>query len=417
MRTSNFFGKKVVVATFVMAIFGWGIGFYGPPIFMYTIIQKTGWSLSLCSTAVTVHFLAGALLVVKLPFFYKRVGIPVTTLFGVTILSLGVYGWSIATQPYQLFIAAIISGFGWVTMGAAAVNAIIAPWFVKKRPGALAKAYNGASVGGVIFPSIWVYMIGWFGFPNTAMGIGVISVAVISTLCFMVFRIRPEQIGQYSDGQFNEHNEPEYSSHTIALPVWTNRQFLTLAMAMSLGLFAQIGLISQLFSMLVDHIGEENAGLAMGLATISAIVGRYFSTSLISRKINRRSVACISFSCQFAGCVSLMGIMIYPALLWIGMTLFGMGIGNATSLPPIIAQSEFPRGQVHRVITLIVAISQSGYAFAPLLFGVAKSLLPVGHGELFLLVLAGSIQCFAILALFIGRNGHKTRESSQPARQ
>ncbi|WP_197063987.1 hypothetical protein [Rahnella aquatilis] len=27
MRTSNFFGKKVVVANFAMAIFGWGIGF------------------------------------------------------------------------------------------------------------------------------------------------------------------------------------------------------------------------------------------------------------------------------------------------------------------------------------------------------------------------------------------------------
>ncbi|EGH19353.1 major facilitator superfamily protein 42, partial [Pseudomonas savastanoi pv. glycinea str. race 4] len=35
-----------------------------------------------------------------------------------------------------------------VTMGAAAVNATISPWFVSKRPGALAMAYNGASIGG-----------------------------------------------------------------------------------------------------------------------------------------------------------------------------------------------------------------------------------------------------------------------------
>ena len=58
MKQSIFFGRKVVAATFVMAVFGWGIGFYGPPIFLYAVIQPTGWSLPLCSAAVTLHFLA-----------------------------------------------------------------------------------------------------------------------------------------------------------------------------------------------------------------------------------------------------------------------------------------------------------------------------------------------------------------------
>ena len=36
-----------------------------------------------------------------------------------------------------------------VIIGAAAINAIVAPWFVRRRPAALSAAYNGASVGGV----------------------------------------------------------------------------------------------------------------------------------------------------------------------------------------------------------------------------------------------------------------------------
>lgn len=71
MHKSSFFGRKVVAATFVMAVFGWGIGFYGPPIFMYAVIQKTGWSAALCSAAVTVHFLAGTLVVINLPALYN----------------------------------------------------------------------------------------------------------------------------------------------------------------------------------------------------------------------------------------------------------------------------------------------------------------------------------------------------------
>lgn len=45
--------------------------------------------------------------------------------------------------------------------------------------------------------------------------------------------------------------------------------------------------------------------------------------------------------------------------------LFGLGIGNATSLPPLIAQQEFPSAETTCVVPLIVAISQASCAFAP----------------------------------------------------
>ncbi|EGH17263.1 major facilitator superfamily protein 42, partial [Pseudomonas savastanoi pv. glycinea str. race 4] len=200
MHQSSFFGRKVVAATFLMAVFGWGIGFYGPPIFMYAVIHRTGWSTALCSAAVTVHFLAGTLVVVNLPVLYKRYGLPWVTVSGAATLAVGVYGWSIANQPWQLFIAAALSGFGWVTMGAAAVNATISPWFVSKRPGALAMAYNGASIGGVVFSSGWVYLIDRFGFSLAAVVVGVLSTGVIALLAFGVFRFRPEHLGQQPDG-------------------------------------------------------------------------------------------------------------------------------------------------------------------------------------------------------------------------
>ena len=56
----------------------------------------------------------------------------------------GVIGWAAAQAPWQLFAATLLSGAGWGAMGAAAVNAIVSPWFVRTRPAALAMAYNGA---------------------------------------------------------------------------------------------------------------------------------------------------------------------------------------------------------------------------------------------------------------------------------
>ena len=57
-------------------------------------------------------------------------------------------------------------------MSAAALNAIVSPWFVRSRPAALAMAYNGGSIGGVIFSPLWVAAIGALGFPLAAAAIG-----------------------------------------------------------------------------------------------------------------------------------------------------------------------------------------------------------------------------------------------------
>ena len=74
-------------------------------------------------------------------------------------------GWSLAQAPWQLYGAALVSGSGWVALGPAAVNALIAPWFARRRPAALSMAYNGASLGGVLFSPLWVFLIAQAGFP------------------------------------------------------------------------------------------------------------------------------------------------------------------------------------------------------------------------------------------------------------
>lgn len=399
MKQAGFFGTKVVAATFVMAVLGWGIGFYGPPIFLYAVLQRTDWSVSLCSAAVTLHFLAGTLVIVNLPRLYKRFGLARVTTTGATVLAFGVYGWAVADQPYQLFIAALLSGLGWVTMGAAAVNAAIAPWFVSKRPAALAMAYNGASIGGVFFSSAWVYLISQLGFGLAAILVGGVSVGVIALLSFKVFALRPEQLGQYADGA----NQPP--AETISPPaspstsLWRNRQFVSLAAGMSLGLFAQIGLITHLFLLLVEHLSEQHAGLAMGVATASAIAGRTLVGWLMPVTANRRNVACLSYAVQLLGCLVMLGVGQWPGLVWLGVVLFGAGIGNATSLPPLIAQAEFPRQQTQRVVALIVATAQACYAFAPAVFGVVKSL----SGGIAIFTLAALIQGVAIGVLLVGK--------------
>lgn len=409
-----FFGWRVVAATFVLAIFGWGVGFYGPPVFLYAVVERTGWPVALVSSAVTVHFLIGAVVVANLPRLYRVLGVPCVTCLGAGLLATGTVGWAAAGAPWQLFAAALASGSGWVAMGAAAVNALIAPWFVRARPAALGMAYNGASIGGVIFSPLWVALIASFGFLAATVAVGMAMMLVIGGLATLVFAKTPESLGQQADG-----DAPGGPRATIASPqarplpgrhLWHDRRFVTLAAGMALGLFAQIGLLAHLFSLLVPVIGATNAGLAMGSATLAAIAGRSAVGWLMPVSADRRLVACMSYGVQLLG--SLAFVMAAgsggPALL-LGILLFGLGIGNATSLPPLIAQVEFLTKDALRVVPLIVAIGQASYAFAPAAFGILRTGPFNGFGgaenggtEMFLA--AGLVQAAAIATFLLGRS-------------
>lgn len=405
-HSSSFPGWRVVAGAFVLAVFGWGVGFYGPPVYLHAVRETRGWSIALISAAVTVHFVVGAMVIANLPALYRRFGLPSVTKAGAISLAIGVCGWAVAAQPWLLIGAALLSGAGWVTMGAAAINAIVAPWFVRLRPRALAMAYNGASVGGVVFSPLWVAIIGLIGFPGAAIVVGVGMILVVWLLADHLFARTPAQMGWAADG-----DAPAASAATATRPqapelrgslLWRDRRFLTLAAAMALGLFAQIGLIAHLVSLLVPAMGAQAAGLAAGAATAAAIGGRTLVGWLMPPSADRRLVAAASHGVQIAG--SAMFILADGqdmTFLLAGVVLFGAGIGNATSLPPLIAQSEFAAADVQRVVPLIVAMSQAGYAFAPAAFGIVRALQPASSTVLFIIV--GLTQAAAIACFLAGR--------------
>lgn len=407
-----FFGWRVVGGAFVLAVFGWGLGFYGPPVFLSVVCQTRGWPLALVSTAVTVHFLTGAVAGARLPALYRRFGAANVTKAGALLLGAGVLGWATAAAPWQLFVASVLSGAGWGAASAAAINAIVSPWFVRTRPAALAMAYNGGSIGGVIFSPLWVAAIGLLGFPLAAAVIGVVMVVTLWTLAEALFSRTPRQMGLEPDGRAPGALRAAVTSPAAKpLPgalLWRDARFLTLAAAMALGLFAQIGLVAHLFSLLVPALGAQRAGLTMGLVTVLAIVGRTLLGLLMRPGADRRLVACAGYAAQLAGSLVLLAAAGENVpLLLLGAVLFGAGFGNATSLPPLIAQVEFVEADVARVVALIVGISQGAYAFAPAAFGLIRDLSPSAHAAAGatpgVFAVAALVQGLAICAFLAGR--------------
>jgi MFS family permease len=165
-----------------------------------------------------------------------------------------------------------------------------------------------------------------------------------------------------------------------------------------------------LYSLLIPALGAQGAGLAMALVTVMAIVGRTPLGQMMPLGADRRLVACGGYVAQMAGSISLMlaGGTNVPLLL-AGVILFGLGFGNATSLPPLIAQVEFVKEEVLRVAALIVAVAQAGYAIAPAFFGLVREMAPhtadaaAGSAPL-LFAAAALVQGLAAAAFLAGRS-------------
>jgi MFS family permease len=171
--------------------------------------------------------------------------------------------------------------------------------------------------------------------------------------------------------------------------------------------------MTHLFSLLVPALGNQGAGWAMAAATASAIVGRTLVGWLMPADCDRRLVACASYAVQITGSIAL-SLAGGSAILWliVGVVLFGAGIGNATSLPPLIAQVEFVEAEVARAVSLIVAIAQAAYAFAPAVFGLIRECAAadaVGGAATAVFVTAALVQSLAIGAFLLGRRSTSRR--------
>jgi MFS family permease len=400
MPGRRFFGWSVAWAAFTLAVFAWGIGFYAPAVFMQTLHASHGWSISQISTAISVHFLLSALVIAYLPEIHRKLGIAATTFGGGILMAVGLAAWSGAWQPWQLFLAAVPSAAGWATTSGAALNAIVARWFERERPKAMSLAFNGASVGGVLFVPAWVFLIEWLGFRTAALSVAAITALVVAFLSVRYFKLSPSNLGLAPDGE-----EPSASASTpgprlsrsaiVRMPC-----FLTLSAGFALGLFAQIGLLSHLVVRLTPDVGVASAGLLVSLATACAVFGRTLAGWLIGDR-DRRIAAAFNFAVQIVGVLFLIfgkGWL----LLAVGCILFGLGIGNLTSLPPLIAQKEFNREDVVTVVALIVAINQAVFAFAPAIVGAVRDatsdyVVPFG-------IVAGT-QLLAAMVVLLGRGG------------
>src|SRR5436190_17069960 len=401
MSPRYFYGWTVVGATFVMAMFSFGLGFYGLTVYLASLQRLHGWSASTVSAPVTVYYVAGALLTAATSGLYERLGPRAVVIGGSIAMVSGVAALGIVARPWQLYPVFLVMSVGWGAMSGAAINVILAPWWQRRRGLAVSIAFNGATLGGVLVAPVLVGLIDALGFTRALAVAAVVSLmALLVTAALM--RRDPRELGLGPDGGTAPvvHAEDPAAAKASqrgrgeALRTW---RFWSVSAPFALGLAAQVGVLTHLVALVSPAVGAGGTARAVGTTTAAALIGRLL-TGVVVDRLNRRAVASATLVIQILGLAVLTWLPSATAV-YVGCALFGLGVGNLTTLPGLILAVEWPRERFSALVGLAVGINQLTFAFGPSLVGVLRD--RVG-GDALALGACATLQALAAAMILLG---------------
>jgi MFS family permease len=372
MGPRYFYGWNVVAAAFAMALFSFGLGFYGLSVYVATLQRLHGWSASTVSAPVTVYYVAGALVTMVAGDLYQAWGPRAVLAAGGAAMAVGVAALGLIARPWQLYPAFLVMALGWGTMSGAAINIIVAPWFQRRRGLAISLAFNGATLGGVVVAPALILATDRLGFAGALALAALAALVTLLALAAGVMRRGPETLGLGPDG------DPCSAERTATAPDRDHRRgdavrtwrFWSVSAPFALGLVAQVGVLTHLVALVTPTLGAGGAASVVSATTASAVIGR-LATGLFIDRANRRLVSSGTLAVQIAG-VALLALAPASGAVYAGCALFGLGVGNLTTLPALILAAEWPRARFSALVGMVVGINQLTFAFGPSLVGVIR---------------------------------------------
>jgi predicted MFS family arabinose efflux permease len=358
-------GWRIVLVCFLLATFGWGLGFYGQSVYVAELHRLHGWPASLISSGTTFFYLSGAALVAFVSEAIKAFGPRKCLIAGTFAMAAAAISIGQVREPWQLYAANAVLAFGWAGTSLSIITNTLGLWFDKKRGMAISLALNGASFGGIAGVPLLVAAIGYFGFSGAMIAAAVVMI-VLMVPVILIFVGQPPL--HLSAGPLAASDAP--SATQIRARAFRDISFLSVSSAFALVLFAQVGFIVHLIAFLDSVIGRERAAVAVALLTAMAVVGRVLFSFVIDR-LNQRLASSLSFVSQAVALAIIINVHNDFALI-AACALFGFSVGNLITLPSLIVQREFDPRSFGVLVSLITAINQITYAFGPGVVGLLR---------------------------------------------
>ena len=408
--TRVYHGWTIVAAATVVALFGWGLGFYGPGVYLVALQERHGWTTAELSSAVTLYYLFAASLVLAGGRLFERFGARPVVALGVIAMASGATLLASVREIWQVYVAFMVMAIGWAAMSGAAINIIIAPWFDKRRGLAVSLALTGSGLGGIVLTPLLVALSTRYGLAAALHTL--VGVMLVLLLPIVLIVLRPRRA--------DEHDTADGAADTVMpdsstagkpgaapwrlVPTLRSARFLTISAPFALGLMAQVGFLTHQVAFVSPLMGIDASAWAVGVTVLAAMLGRVV-TGVFAGRIDARVVASGNFLAQALAMAAFL-VADGPASLYLACALLGLSVGNMISLPGIVVQRDFPKEHFARAISLVVGINQFTFAFGPGLLGALRQLYGSYTPALIVCLAIHLVAAIIVVAPSIRRRAH-----------
>ncbi len=371
-----FFGWWTVLASGILALWGYGYQAYGISALFKPISEELGFSRTATSFAASIGRLEGGVEAPVSGWMTDRFGPKWIVVAGVFVISLSlVLMYTVnSLWAYYLMWGGLL-GMGCNIALSIPCDTAIANWFVRKRGTALSIKWVFSGLSGVVVLPLIAWLITAQGWRMTCVTGGLVMAVVGLPLAyFFLKQRRPEYYGLLPDGatmegeaadldQFIERGV-QYAAEVDEVEFSVKQVFRTRVYWLLLAINGSHALVAGALNIhtipfLTDLGIDELAAAGMMVVMIGSSIPARFFGGLVADRVKTDHLRFILWGAYILQLIGIGVFLLNPtvAMIYVWYILYGVGIGTAYVLNPLIRARYFGRkafGSIHGVTAMIL---------------------------------------------------------------
>jgi len=412
-------GWKLVAALCCILFFAAGGGLYVFPVFIESLRQEFGWSMTEISGSAAVFAIAMGFSNPLVGTLFARFGPRNVMLFAAGITVLTSLGYAALQNLVMLYAIALFSGFAVAATTILPAQTLITNWFRAFRGRAMGATMLGIGAGGLLLPPLNELLIRLLGWRMTWVVAAAIMLGIVVPLIAVFVRARPADLGLQVDGTTVDPNTLlENAAPIVGLSVKRAASTTGFWLLVSIFLLQLVGVSAMNFHFVPFATQQggfegQQAAFYYGMAVGFSIPGRLIFGWLADRWSPERLLA-LSFVLLALGPIA-NGVLLQFApgdarLLWLYAVPFGLGIGgNAVTMPILVGRCF---GELH--FSKIMGLLMSGFAIGILVGipGAGVIFDRTGSYEWVFILCAAGLSLAILLCLLVGPDRYRSEFAS-----
>ncbi|MDQ8727300.1 MFS transporter [Bradyrhizobium sp. LHD-71] len=404
---THFYGWWIVVACMIVNMFGNALGLFGLGVYLIALSETRGWPLGQISAGATLFLLVSAALMLPVGKIIGRFGPKPIVVLGAISMAAGLLGIGLSQRLVEAYAAFAVMGIGWASLSAAAIAAMLAPWFEKYQGRAVSLASLGASIGGITGVPVLLFSIAQIGLTSTTIVAAVTIVGILLPIAGLVLKRSPSEMGLFPDGA------PAPSAMKQQSKAWTvgaaarTPALWTVTAAFGIAMFVQVGFLTHQVAFLSSVLPPALVATTASATAIAALIGRMGLARYVD-DVDQRVLSAIVLVLA----ATMLGLLALSPTTWTviaACVIFGLTVGNVSILSAIIVRREFGAISFGAIFGFASSIIQFTTALGPSFYGVLRE---VSLSYRWPLLIAAALD---IVAAIIVLGGRFRRSSGQPS--